>query len=354
MRRTALTFALAIAALLALSGTASAATWHVWPGHSIQRAIRHASPGDTIIVHRGVYHENLTIRKSHLTLIGRHAVLRQPAHPRGFCAQVSAPEVDGICVLGKVDASFNPLQPTVGTTIRGFTVKRFHGDGIFMFNVADSRIVGNVAAHNSGYGIAGFVQHGGAYLWNRSHDNTEPGLYLGDSPHADYVIAHNSVYRNQYGVFIRHSAHGRVHDNRSWGNCVGMFLLDDGEQGGLHNMTLWNNRSWANDKACAADDEGSPPLSGIGVLLVGARRTLVTHNWITGNKPGGDSFISAGLVLVSAKIGGGSGSDPRHDTISHNTIKGNSPLDVFYDESGSDVHFPGNTCNTSQPSWICN
>jgi len=155
-------------------------------------------------------------------------------------------------------------------------------------------------------------------------------------------------------VFIRHSAHGRVHDNRAWGNCVGMFLLDDGQQGGLHNMTLWNNRSWANDKACPADDEGAPPLSGIGMLLVGARRTLVTHNWITGNAPGGDSFISAGLVLVSAKIGGGSGFDPRHDTISNNTITGNSPLDIFYDRSGSDNHFPGNTCNTSQPSWICN
>ena len=319
MRRTALTFALAIAALLALSGTASAATWHVWPGQSIQGAIRHASPGDTIIVHRGVYHQNLTIRKSHLTLIGRHAVLKQPAHPRGFCAQVSAPEVDGICVLGQVDANFNPLRPTVGTTIRGFTVKRFHGDGIFMFNVADSRIVGNVSAYNSGYGIAGFVQHGGAYLWNRSHDNAEPGLYLGDSPHADYVIAHNTVYRNQYGVFIRHSAHGRVHDNRSWGNCVGMFLLDDGEQGGLHNMTLWNNRVWANDKACAADDEGSPPLSGIGLLMVGARTTSVTHNWITGNKPGGDSFHLR-------RPGAGVGQDrwwqrvrsaPRHDRPQH-------------------------------------
>jgi hypothetical protein len=133
-----------------------------------------------------------------------------------------------------------------------------------------------------------------------------------------------------------------------------MFLLDDGEQGGLHNMTLWNNRVSANDKACAADDEGSPPLSGIGLLLVGARRTLVTHNWITNNKPGGDSFISAGLVLVSSKIGGGSGFDPHHDTIADNTITGNSPLDVFYDHSGSDNHFPGNTCNTSQPAWICN
>jgi hypothetical protein len=47
------------------------------------------------------------------------------------------------------------------------------------------------------------------------------------------------------------------------------------------------------------------------------------------------------------------GWNPRHDTIAHNTITGNSPLDVFYDESGSDNHFPGNTCNTSQPSWIC-
>ena len=160
MRRLAVTLVLAIGAMLVMSATASAATWHVWPGHSIQRTIRNASPGDTIIVHRGVYHENLTIRKSHLTLIGRHAVLRQPATARGLCALVSAPEVDGICVLGKFDrTTFAPLAPTVGTTVRGFRVRGFDGDGIFMYNVADSRIVHNVSAHNSGYGIAGFVQH---------------------------------------------------------------------------------------------------------------------------------------------------------------------------------------------------
>src|SRR6478736_5713382 len=119
MRRMAVTIALAIGALLALSGTASAATWNVWPGHSIQRAIR-------------------------------HAVLMPPKTPRGFCAKVSAPEVDGICVLGQVDQNFNPLAPTVGTTIAGFRVKGYHGDGIFIFNVADSRIVRNVSAHNTG------------------------------------------------------------------------------------------------------------------------------------------------------------------------------------------------------------
>ena len=46
-------------------------------------------------------------------------------------------------------------------------------------------------------------------------------------------------------------------------------------------------------------------------------------------------------MLVSAKIGGGSGFDPRHDTISHNTITGNSPLDVFYDRIRQRQSLPG-------------
>jgi hypothetical protein len=36
-----------------------------------------------------------------------------------------------------------------------------------------------------------------------------------------------------------------------------------------------------------------------------------------------------------------------------NTLRGNSPFDIFYDRSGGDNVFRGNTCNTSHPSWIC-
>ena len=84
MKRCVVGLVLAFGALLISATTASAATWNVWPGHSIQRAIRHASPGDTIIIHRGVYHESVTIRKSHLTIIALHATLKQPAHPRVY------------------------------------------------------------------------------------------------------------------------------------------------------------------------------------------------------------------------------------------------------------------------------
>ena len=287
MKRCVVILALVAGALLASATSASAATWNVWPGHSIQRAIRHASRGDTIVVHHGTYRESLTIRKSHLTLLGDDVTLRQPAHPRGLCGLVDAPKVDGICVIGGVDfATGAPIgSPVRGTHITGFHIKGFSGegllvfhaagtrivgdetannggDGLFMFHVAGSRIVGNEAANNGGYGIAGFVQRGGAYLRNSSHGNAEPGFYLGDSPHADYVIAHNKAWDNQYGIFIRHSAHGVVHNNRMWGNCVGALLLDDGEADGLHDMVLWHNRSWANDKACPPDDEGGPAALG--------------------------------------------------------------------------------------------
>jgi nitrous oxidase accessory protein NosD len=353
VKRLVVTLLLALAALLISTTSAFAATWHVWPGGSIQRAIRHASPGDTIIVHRGVYHESLTIRKSRLTIIGRHATLRQPAHPRGLCAQAAAPEVNGICVLGGIDFQTGaPIgAPVRGTTIRGLRIVGFHGDGLFMIHVADSRIEHVKALRNTGYGIAGFIQHGGAYLWNVARNNGEPGFYLGDSPDADYVIAHNSASGNQYGIFIRHSAHGLVHDNTMWGNCIGAFLLDDGETGGLHDMIMWDNTATANTKACAADDEGAPPLSGIGVLLFGARHTVLHDNTITNNVPSGDSIVSGGVVLVSAKPFGGS--PVRNDHIRHNVITGNQAFDIFWDGSGFNNTFTGNTCATSQPGSIC-
>jgi nitrous oxidase accessory protein NosD len=376
VKRCVVILALAAGALLASATSASAATWNVWPGHSIQRAIRHASRGDTIVVHHGTYRESLTIRKSHLTLLGDDVTLRQPAHPRGLCGLVDAPKVDGICVIGGVDfATGAPIgSPVRGTHITGFHVKGFSGDGLlvfhaagtrivgdetadnggdglFMFHVAGSRIVGNEAANNGGYGIAGFVQRGGAYLRNSSHGNAEPGFYLGDSPHADYVIAHNKAWDNQYGIFIRHSAHGVVHNNRMWGNCVGALLLDDGEADGLHDMVLWHNRSWANDKACPPDDEGGPPLSGIGVLLVGARHTVLHDNRITNNVPSGPSLQSGGLVMISAKPFGGF--PLRNDRVENNTFSGNQAFDIFYDGSGFNNTFSGNTCSISQPSSIC-
>jgi hypothetical protein len=352
MRRRVLTLAIAVAGWLLMTAPAFGATHHVWPGDSIQAAVNAADPGDRVIVHKGTYRENVSIRKP-LRLIGQGAKLRPPATGKGFCGQLAKPFIIGICAIGPVNpATFEPSGPPLaGVTISGFDVSRFSADGILLFHVANSHVTHNVAAYNGSYGIAGFAQHGGSYTHNRVHHNHEPGLYLGDSPNARYEIAHNKAWANSYGIFIRASAHGIVHDNQMWGNCIGAFLLDDGQPAGFHDFVLWENDAWSNNKACGSED-GAPPLSGIGVLMVGTRHVVLHHNRLTNNRPGGESFVSGGLVMLSARQITG-GSPLRNNTIRDNTITGNAPFDIFFDESGFNNRFIRNVCDTSQPAWIC-
>jgi len=353
VKRAGLTLILAGAAMALMAAPALAKTHNVWPGHSIQRAVNHAKPGDTVLVHHGTYHQAAATTKNGINLVGRRVTLLPPANPTGLCAQVSAPTVSGICVFGRFDAQGNPdtTAPARGNRISGFRVEHFSGEGIFLFNVAGTRITHDIAAWNGDYGIVGFVQHGGRYLWNVSHDNGAPGFYLGDSPHANYVIAHNVSFNNEFGIFVRHSAHGVVRNNHVWGNCIGVFFLDDGQPGGEHDLVLSHNKSWANDKACAASDDG-PAVSGIGVLFLGAQHSVAHANVIRNNVASGPSPFSGGFLLLSAKPFGG-GQDPAFDRITGNHLSGNLPDDIIWDGTGAGNVFSGNTCATSSPSWIC-
>ena len=352
MRRTALSVAIAAAGLLALAAPAMAKTRNVWPGHSIQRAVNRARPGDTVLVHRGTYHQTVLIHKNGIHLVGLHATILPPKKATGLCAQVSAPAMSGICVFGAFDSQGNPMAPRAeNNTISGFKVEHFSGEGIFLFNVENTRITHNISAYNGDYGIVGFDQVGGLYRWNVSHDNVAPGFYLGDSQHAHYVIEDNMSYGNEMGIFVRHTGHALVEHNKVWGNCAGTILLDDGQPGGEHNITYTENRSWANDKACPAGDEG-PPLSGIGVAAIGLTDSTISRNVILKNAATGPSAASGGLILLSSTLFGGA-TDTTNVHVFGNTILGNSPLDVLWDGAGSGNTFNNNTCGSSSPSFIC-
>jgi nitrous oxidase accessory protein len=69
MQRRSFRHLASIAAFAAVTGCAHGAEWQVKPGESIQAAIAHAAPGDTIRVARGHYPENLRIDKP-VKLIG--------------------------------------------------------------------------------------------------------------------------------------------------------------------------------------------------------------------------------------------------------------------------------------------
>jgi nitrous oxidase accessory protein NosD len=91
----------------------------VGPGESIQKAIKAAHPGDTILV-RGVHREAVVIRKNRISLRGLDAVLEPPARAGSPCGP------SGICVLGDVNSNSGKVNKYVNDAERR-EHQRLHG-----------------------------------------------------------------------------------------------------------------------------------------------------------------------------------------------------------------------------------
>jgi len=324
-----------VAALVALSllmfaGFASAKPGGhvVHPGESIQKAIKAADPGDTIVVHGGVYHGTVVIKKDGISLRGVDAVLKPPAKPTSSCG------ASGFCVQAD------------DVSISGFTVRNFPDSGIVALGARNAKFVTNRAFNNGEYGIFARSSRGTKIISNLTSGSDEAGIYVGDSPHADATVAANETYDNLFGIFVRHASHGKIAGNQVHNNCLGMLFLADAP-GPAGVFDVMGNKVVDNTHACPATEEG-PPISGVGIALLGARGMQIKGNYIVHNVPSGRTAFSGGVVVVS----GFEGTPPTNNTVMDNDILRNKP-DIFWDKSGSGNHLKPNNCKTSKPGRLC-
>lgn len=348
--------AVLVGLLFALAAPAGAhAAIVVKPGDSIQAAVDSADPGDAIIVRRGTYAENVAITTDGIRLLGRGATLVPPDTPQGNACSGGDPATDGICAIGDVEFPDDgpPIvnDPVSDVKISGFTVEGFPGSGIFFLGAENPVVKRNVTTDNEEYGIARFVSSGGSIIANRASGSEEAGIYVGDSPDADVLILANRSFDNHlFGFFLRDAANGRVVANRSSGNCVGAIVLNTGANvAGDWRFTA--NKISDNTRFCEGDEEeGTPPLSGIGVAIANASSNTLRGNIITGNVPSADVPFSGGVVVLDA---GSPGADPPSgNVVRGNVILRNEP-DIFWDGSGEDNVFRANLCRTSVPDGLC-
>jgi hypothetical protein len=322
----------------------------------VQAAVNRASPGDTILLKPGIYHQSVQIRKNGITLRGSGdfrggTVLRPPASvPKTVCNRGFGPT--GVCILArKVNTRTGAVSlPVRNVTVTALRVIGFAANGVFGYGTVGLRVTRVEAINDGGYGISRFVSSRTLFADDTAIGNDEAGFYVGDSPHAGTVVRDDRAVGNQFGIFIRHARHVVVKDNRVSRNCQGILVLDDGQPGGAGNVTIRENSVFKNNKLCPKNEDTPVTTQGGGILLLGATRTLVVRNSVAGNA--GRQFNSGGVVMLSARKLT-KGSNPRFDTIARNTAFRDHPADLIWDGTGTRVRFRANHCRRSAPRGLC-
>jgi nitrous oxidase accessory protein NosD len=345
-KRLAGVWAVAAIALAATAATAAARTLVVKPGQSIQRHVDRARAGDTVLVRSGTYRESVEINKG-ITLRGQGSVLKPGPEGDSLCNR-DAPNV-GICVHGKLDFSQGEprlVRRVAHVSIRGFNIRGFGGDGIFGFGTRELRVRNNRLVNNGGYGVFSLLAKRTHLVHNIAEHNDDFGLYVGDSRKTHSVVRNNRAVDNHGGILIRDATIGRVTHNVVAGNCVGIWILGDAP-GPTRHWRVAGNRAVANNRRCAADPEEGPALSGLGILLAGARDTLVKNNVVRQQRHLHPSVGSAGIAIVQ-----GDRTAPAGVRVAHNLALNNRPNDIFWDRSGH-LRFISNLCERSSPRRVC-
>ncbi len=308
MRRISLLALLALAMLL-VPASAGARTIHVHKGGSIQAAVKSADPGDTVMVHRGTYklrghscptetgHKcGVLIRKNRIRLVGKGKVVLKP----------KGDVHEGIAVVGsskRKTCVTKRSQRLHGSTIRGFTVKGFEDDGVFLACVDHYRVTRVRALDNNEYGI--FPSHtvSGRVDHSFASGSNDTGIYIGQSRSGR--VDHNTAKKNVSGFELENSSKIRADHNSASGNTAGFlsFALPDLDVKSNHDNRIDHNRASKNNKKnTCLDPEDIVCMvpQGTGMLLVAADKNRVQSNRVSGNGSYGIAVVNYCVVTSTS------------------------------------------------------
>ncbi len=275
--------------LLSVTPACWAAQWVVNDGDVIQKAVDKASPGDTILVMPGTYHETVFIDKDGIRLSG---VVRKGAWP---------------VLDGRGELHDGVLAAGHGVTIENLYVRHYKGNGIMTQGGNNFRILNNRVQGRSFYGI--FPQFGknGLVAGNIVWDVEDAAIYAGMCENVD--IVGNETHGNVIGIETENSHHMLVESNFVHDNSSGIIMTlipglpvksaDDTVI--RHNFIVHNNTAnFAPPGAITAD---VPP--GVGIFIYAADGTRIEGNIIRDNQ-------SVGIMVADQSFIPGP-PDPKED-----------------------------------------
>jgi cytochrome c peroxidase len=310
-------------------------TLRVKAGESIQAAIDRARPGDTVEVEPGVYRESLLVDADRMTL-------------RGLVVNGQRAVLEGD---GKLNDAL--ISSSNGITIEGFEVRNYASNGLTVHGATGVTFRDLVVSNTGLYGVYPVECVNVLVERVAATKVRDAAIYVGQS--RDIVVRNNEVHHNVTGIEIENSVNALVENNYAHDNTGGIliFLLPNNPSKVGSDCRVVGNRVVNNNHPNFGDPNAivSKVPPGTGIMIMGADRTEVTQNEISGNDSFGVSVISLAMAFPKGTKFD-VGVTPEGNWIHANTISDNgrnpagsvkavgaNNVDLFWDGSGWDNSF---------------
>ncbi len=274
-----------IVATFVFAEAVEAAEWRVASGEKIQDAITKSSPGDTIFIEPGIYHENLVVDKANLKLSG---VVKTGQWP---ILDGKGTLNDGIIASGS------------GFTVEWLHIRNYKANGVTT-QAADNVIMRHLIVEKTGiYGIYPTLGRNVVVEDNVTFGIADAGIYIGMCQHTD--VRRNEAYDNVAGIEAENSHDVLIENNYVYRNTSGIlaFTLPELPKKSSGNIIIRNNLI-ANNNIMNFGAKGSivasvPP--GSGVIVLAADDVVFENNTIRDNSLAGIIVAHHGAIPHMAK-----------------------------------------------------
>ncbi|MBC8521012.1 MAG: right-handed parallel beta-helix repeat-containing protein, partial [Methanomicrobia archaeon] len=277
-------------AMLAI-GIASASTWYVEEGESIQAAVDAAKDGDTIIVRDGIYTENvdvyerLTIKSEN----GADSTIVQAANPNDhvFMVRTNYVTICGFTVKGATEENGIYISHADYCNISNNICLNNGWAGIRLWHSNNSVIKNNICSSNTYDGINLDYSNKNT-IKNNNCSNNEVGISLGWYSHNN-SITNNTCLNNWLGIQLSDSNSSVIANNTCSNNTESGIHLSDSNSSVIINNTCSNNGGgidlWYSNSNVVTNNTCSE--NGGGIYLRDSNNNIITNNNCSSNKEDG-------------------------------------------------------------------
>lgn len=328
-------------AVVSMATAATAKSFTVKPGQSIQAAVDAAAAGDTINVMPGDYTEThagtaaVRITKP-LKLLAKGA----PTAVKKVRILPSPGQRDGILV-----EPANPGDPDIdGVEIKGFTVEGFSNNGIWLAHVNNFNIENNESINNLENGIWPTLSANGQVKKNVAYGSQDSALWVEASENVRVI--NNDLHHSPTGLEITISSGIAVENNDVHDNTVGIGLYHpaaaglpqtewpDGPYGYWHIVNNYVHDNNAPNTAPPGSESSQLP-AGLGMLLLGVDHVDVQKNRIENNDFVGIAMVDWCLAVAGTDADCGTDFSPRgfDSAPDYNHVIGNKLANNHADSS---------------------